>query len=207
LLQRFAHSLQSASGVAVSAGLERVLALEFEQRANLDQDFGYLLFVHNQKIWTSSLKVQSSKLGKENTKAFFASGIPESQIHATDIGRNFRYSRDMQKRPTLPVALTIAGSDSGAGAGIQADLKTFAALGVHGTSVITAVTAQNPQGVLGVQATEPAMVNSQLAAVFEAFHPQAIKTGMLFSAEVIRAVGAFLRRAKKIPPLIVDPIM
>jgi len=113
----------------------------------------------------------------------------------------------MQKCPTLPVALTIAGSDSGAGAGIQADLKTFAALGVHGTGVITAVTAQNPKGVLGVQATDPAMVNSQLAAVFDAFHPQAIKTGMLFSAKVIRAVVAFLRRAKKIPPLIVDPVM
>src|SRR6185436_14363823 len=107
----------------------------------------------------------------------------------------------------LPIALTIAGSDSGGGAGIQADLKTFAALGVHGTSVITALTAQNPKGVLGVQATEPAMVNSQLAAVFDSFHPQAIKTGMLFSAKVICAVGAFLRRAKKIPPLIVDPIM
>src|SRR5258706_3487610 len=92
------------------------------------------------------------------------------------------------KSPKIRKALTIAGSDSGAGAGIQADLKTFAALGVHGTSVITAVTAQNPKGVLGVQATGLAMVNSQLAAVFDAVHPQAIKTGMLFSAAVIKEI-------------------
>src|ERR1041384_4811060 len=107
----------------------------------------------------------------------------------------------------LSVALTVAGADSGGGAGIQADLKTFAALGVHGTSVITALTAQNPKVVLGVQATEPAMVNSQLAAVFNSLRPQAIKTGMLYSAQVICMVAEFLASTENDLPLIVDPIM
>src|SRR5437016_3304551 len=93
---------------------------------------------------------------------------------------------------SLPVALTIAGSDSGGGAGIQADLKTFAAVGVHGTSVITCVTAQNPRRILAIQACKPALVGQQLAAVFEEFHPQAFKTGMLYTAEIIRTVGKFL---------------
>ncbi len=107
----------------------------------------------------------------------------------------------------MPIALTIAGSDSGGGAGIQADLKTFASLGVHGTSVITCLTAQNPQRVLGVQAAEPATVRQQLQAVFSELRPQAIKTGMLFSSEIIREVAAFLARTPKRPPLIVDPVM
>ena len=113
----------------------------------------------------------------------------------------------MLKRRQLPVALTIAGSDSGGGAGIQADLKTFAAVGVHGTSVVTAITAQSPKRVVGIQATEPAMVNCQLASAFNEFRPQAIKTGMLFSAEIIHEVVVFLTLAGKIPPLIVDPVM
>lgn len=106
----------------------------------------------------------------------------------------------------MPVALTIAGSDSGGGAGIQADLKTFAALGVHGTSVITCVTAQNPRRVVAIEPCSVALVRSQLAAVFEELRPDAVKTGMLFSAEIIRTVARFLKFAGDIP-LVVDPVM
>lgn len=105
----------------------------------------------------------------------------------------------------LPVALTIAGSDSGGGAGIQADLKTFAALGVHGTSAITCVTAQNPKRVLAIEAVRPRMVEQQLVAIFESFKPRAVKTGMLYSAEIIQVVAEFFE-GKRIP-LIVDPVM
>lgn len=106
----------------------------------------------------------------------------------------------------LPTALTIAGSDSGGGAGIQADLKTFASLRVHGTSAITCVTAQNPHGVRGIQACKPEIVLGQIEAVFEGFQPAAVKTGMLFSTEIIRVVAAFFQRGRR-PPLIVDPVM
>jgi hydroxymethylpyrimidine/phosphomethylpyrimidine kinase len=111
------------------------------------------------------------------------------------------------KQRSFPIALTIAGSDSGGGAGIQADLKTFAALGVHGTSVITCVTAQNPAAVLGVQAASPTIVRQQLAAVFAELRPQAAKTGMLYSAALIREVAWFFGTMRNPPPLIVDPVM
>jgi len=91
----------------------------------------------------------------------------------------------------LPVALTIAGSDSGGGAGIQADLKTFAALGVHGTSAITCVTAQNPKRVTGIQPIRADMVRRQIEAVFDELPPAAVKTGMLYSQEIIRGVAKF----------------
>ncbi|MDB6030625.1 MAG: thiD [Verrucomicrobiales bacterium] len=113
----------------------------------------------------------------------------------------------MLKRKTITCALTIAGSDSGGGAGIQADLKTFAAIGVHGTSVLTCITAQNPRRVIGVQEITPKLVRQQLEAVFEALPPHAIKTGMLFSKRIIQEVTRFLRTLKKAPPLIVDPVM
>src|SRR5688572_24155076 len=99
----------------------------------------------------------------------------------------------MSKRKSIPVALTIAGSDSGGGAGIQADLKTFAALGVHGTSAVTCVTAQNPKEVRGIQACEPKIVRQQIEAVFAELPPAAVKTGMLFSTEIIRAVVVFFK--------------
>lgn len=109
-----------------------------------------------------------------------------------------------QKR--LPLALTIAGSDSGGGAGIQADLKTFAANGVHGTSAITCVTAQNPRGVTGIEAISAGMVRKQIEAVFAELRPDAVKTGMLFSTEIIREVARFFAHGKR-PPLVVDPVM
>ena len=104
----------------------------------------------------------------------------------------------------LPCALTIAGSDSGGGAGIQADIKTFAALGVHGTSAITCVTAQNPKEVLSVQEIRPEIIRDQIDAVLEVFKPKAIKTGMLYSAEIIDIVCDALPPKT---PLIVDPVM
>jgi hydroxymethylpyrimidine/phosphomethylpyrimidine kinase len=107
---------------------------------------------------------------------------------------------------TLPSALTIAGSDSGGGAGIQADLKTFAALGVHGTSAITCVTAQNPRGVSGIQAVSVAMVRKQIEAVFAELPPSAVKTGMLFSAQIVNTVADFFASRRR-PPLVVDPVM
>ncbi len=105
-----------------------------------------------------------------------------------------------------PVALTIAGSDSGGGAGIQADLKTFAALAVHGASAITALTAQNPNGIRGRQPADPRIVRQQIEAVFAELHPAAVKTGMLCSAEIIRVVVKFFQSGNH-PPLIVDPVM
>lgn len=107
---------------------------------------------------------------------------------------------------TTPIALTIAGSDSGGGAGIQADLKTFSALGVYGTSVITAITAQNTRAVTAVQLLPSDLIRAQLQAVFEDLPPHAIKTGMLGNAAIIAAVAAFLRTYRDIP-LVIDPVM
>jgi hydroxymethylpyrimidine kinase/phosphomethylpyrimidine kinase len=104
------------------------------------------------------------------------------------------------------IALTIAGSDSGGGAGIQADLHTFAALGVHGTSAITCLTAQNPRGVTGIQASSPEILRQQIDAVFAELKPAAVKTGMLFSTPLIRVVVEVFRR-RHMPPLVVDPVM
>ena len=112
----------------------------------------------------------------------------------------------MPKRTPLPIALTIAGSDSGGGAGIQADLKTFATLGVHGTSAITCITAQNPKQVLAIQPCRPEMVRQQFEAVFNELPPAAVKTGMLFSADIIRVVARFLR-GRSHTLLVVDPVM
>ena len=103
-------------------------------------------------------------------------------------------------------ALTIAGSDSGGGAGIQADLKTFGALGVFGTSALTAITAQNTTGVRDVAMIPPAMVVAQIVAVLEDLGAGAIKTGMLGTPEVVAAVAGVLRD-RGAGPLVVDPVM
>ncbi|AKC70561.1 bifunctional hydroxymethylpyrimidine kinase/phosphomethylpyrimidine kinase [Pandoraea oxalativorans] len=102
-----------------------------------------------------------------------------------------------QTRPSsIPIALTIAGSDSGGGAGIQADLKTFSALGAYGASVITALTAQNTQRVTGIHTTPASFVTAQMDAVFQDLEVDAVKLGMLANADVVRAVAAGLRRYK-----------
>ena len=106
-----------------------------------------------------------------------------------------------------PCALTIAGSDSGGGAGIQADLRTFSAVGVYGCSVITAVTSQNPRRVSRIDTLPAAAVAAQLEAVFECFAVAAMKTGMLANAEIIEAVAGFLKKLPGNIPLVVDPVM
>jgi hydroxymethylpyrimidine/phosphomethylpyrimidine kinase len=109
----------------------------------------------------------------------------------------------------IPVALAIAGSDSGGGAGIQADLKAFARAGVHGTTAITAITAQNTTGVRSVHSIAPESIRDQVAAVAEDIRVDAVKVGMLGGAETIAAVVAALREsglAGRVP-LVVDPVM
>jgi hydroxymethylpyrimidine/phosphomethylpyrimidine kinase len=105
-----------------------------------------------------------------------------------------------------PIALTIAGSDSGGGAGIQADLRTFAAFGVHGLSAITAVTAQNTRGVSAIHTVPGAVLQAQVAAVLDDFRVGAIKLGMLATPAIARAVAAALERHRRIP-LILDPVL
>ncbi len=112
----------------------------------------------------------------------------------------------MKATGRMPVVMTVAGSDSGGGAGIQADLKVFSALNVFATSAITCVTAQNPAKVAGVEAIDPAMVAMQMRTVFAAFPVKAVKTGMLYSAGIIHAVASVLSR-KKLNVLVVDPVM
>jgi hydroxymethylpyrimidine/phosphomethylpyrimidine kinase len=109
----------------------------------------------------------------------------------------------MSKRE-VPAVLTIAGSDSGGGSGVQADLKTFAALRCHGLSVITCVTAQNPNVITGVEPCSAEMIRKQLEAV-NAFRPRAAKTGMLFSTEIIKVVAEFFRSERRVA-LVVDPV-
>jgi hydroxymethylpyrimidine/phosphomethylpyrimidine kinase len=107
---------------------------------------------------------------------------------------------------TIPIALTIAGSDSGGGAGIQADLKTFHAFGCFGTSALTAITVQNTRGVTGVHPIPVDTVRAQIAAVAGDLPPAACKTGMLATAELVRAVGRSLRE-HALPNYVLDPVM
>jgi hydroxymethylpyrimidine/phosphomethylpyrimidine kinase len=104
------------------------------------------------------------------------------------------------------IALTIAGSDSGGGAGIQADLKTFSALGVYGASAITALTAQNTQGVQGVFNVPPEFVEAQISSVLSDINVQAVKIGMLANAGIIETVAKSLNKFKP-PNIVLDPVM
>lgn len=106
----------------------------------------------------------------------------------------------------MRVALTIAGSDSGGGAGIQADLKTFHRFGLFGTSVITAITAQNTLGVAGWAAVPVALIRAQIDAVASDLRPAAVKTGMLAGAAVVRTVAEAIR-AHGLRPYVLDPVM
>jgi len=111
---------------------------------------------------------------------------------------------------SLPVVLTIAGSDSSCGAGAQADLKTFGALGCHGLTAITCIVAETPGKVRSIQPVRPAIVRDQLEVLLAAYPVAAIKTGMLLSTPIIRVVAEVLqglRGRKKLPPLVIDPVM
>ncbi len=112
----------------------------------------------------------------------------------------------MAKKTETPIALTVAGSDSGGGAGIQADLKTFSALGVFGVTAITCVTSQSPKGVTGIQTIDPELVSKQIRTVKDAFNIGAIKTGMLFSPGIISTVAATFQELQ-LKNIIVDPVM
>ncbi|MDQ8728446.1 bifunctional hydroxymethylpyrimidine kinase/phosphomethylpyrimidine kinase [Bradyrhizobium sp. LHD-71] len=112
----------------------------------------------------------------------------------------------MSNEPEIPIALTIAGSDSGGGAGIQADLKTFSALGVYGASVITALTAQNTQGVTGIHDTPPDFITAQIDAVFDDLDIKAVKIGMVSQPDAIAAIVKGLTRWKP-AHVVLDPVM
>src|SRR5262245_19571169 len=115
--------------------------------------------------------------------------------------------RPSEPNPTVPVCLTIAGSDSSGGAGIQGDLKTFAALGVYGASALTALTAQNTQGVQAICPVDPAFVRRQIDSVFADLPVRAAKTGMLASTPVIAAVAEALSAQAEETALVVDPVV
>ena len=117
-------------------------------------------------------------------------------------------SRHKSKGRQAPVVLTIAGSDNSGGAGLQADLKTFTTLGVYGTTAVTCVVAEHPGRVLNITPIAPGRVADQIRLVLEAFPVAAIKTGMLYSAEIIAAVAKAIRPAlKQGVPLVIDPVM
>lgn len=109
-------------------------------------------------------------------------------------------------RTLAPVALTVAGSDSSGGAGLQADLRSFALLGVRGASVVTCLTAQNRRAVARIEPVSPRMIRAQLEAVFGEEKPGAVKTGMLYSAAIVREVARFVSGHRAVT-LVVDPVM
>jgi hydroxymethylpyrimidine/phosphomethylpyrimidine kinase len=109
--------------------------------------------------------------------------------------------------PTIPRVLTIAGSDSGGGAGIQADLKAFAACGVHGMTAITAITAQNTLGVSAIHHVPPRLIVEQVAMVYDDIGIDAVKIGMLGTVETIEAVSRALGQLGAATPIVLDPVM
>ena len=106
-----------------------------------------------------------------------------------------------------PIVLTIAGSDSSCGAGVQADLKTISSLNCHGLTAITCIVAEAPGEVRSIQAVRPKIVRDQLEVLFANYPIAAIKTGMLYSPQIIRVVAEVLDGVEKLPPLVVDPVM
>jgi hydroxymethylpyrimidine/phosphomethylpyrimidine kinase len=133
-----------------------------------------------------------------------AGGVESQRGEESPRGREMH--RGEEEAPRRPRALTIAGSDSGGGAGIQADLKTFGAFGVYGASAITAITAQNTLGVRAIHEVPPDVVAAQIDAVLEDIGADSVKTGMLSSAPIIEAVADRLR-AHSVAALVVDPVM
>lgn len=119
--------------------------------------------------------------------------------------------RRSQSAATVPIALTIAGSDCSAGAGIQADLKTFAALGVYGLTAVTCVVAEVPRKVSRIEPVTTSMVREQIEVLLKNFRIGAIKTGLLYSAEIVCAVAQTIQNGKKKAarsiPFVVDPVM
>lgn len=111
----------------------------------------------------------------------------------------------MNRNKSYPIVLSIAGSDSSGGAGIQADLKTFSALGVYGATAITAITAQNTLGVVSQMALHPQMVREQIIAVMDDLHPSVVKIGMLSNAEIVNAVAEVLSEYKA--KIVLDPVI
>lgn len=111
----------------------------------------------------------------------------------------------MNQNKSYPIVLSIAGSDSSGGAGIQADLKTFSALGVYGATAITAITAQNTLGVVSQMALPSQMVREQIIAVMDDLHPSVVKIGMLSNAEIVNAVAEVLSEYK--PKIVLDPVI
>lgn len=124
-------------------------------------------------------------------------------------GHSNYLSSIMRTNSPIPVTMTIAGSDSGGGAGIQADLKTFQALGCFGTTALTAITCQNTRGVFGVQPVHTDIITGQIRAIMDDLPVRAIKTGMLFSEEIIECVSTLLMELRKDHDffLVIDPVM
>src|SRR6478672_12148253 len=114
--------------------------------------------------------------------------------------------RRSESAATVPVALTIAGSDSSAGAGIQADLKTFSAFGVYGLTAVTCVVAETPGRVSKIEGVSAALLREQIEVLLHGFPVAAIKTGLLFSATVVTEVARALRDYKPVP-LVIDPVL
>src|SRR6476661_9503592 len=114
-------------------------------------------------------------------------------------------NRRSQRPATIPVALTIAGSDSSAGAGIQADLKTFSALGVYGLTAITCIVAEVPGKVSRIEPVSTRIVREQIEVLLRNFQIGAIKTGLLCSADIISSVAKTMREVRV--PLVVDPVI
>ena len=128
------------------------------------------------------------------------------QVHAYHYFEQLKLKNSgMNRNKSYPIVLSIAGSDSSGGAGIQADLKTFSSLGVYGATAITAITAQNTLGVVSQMALPPQMVREQIIAVMDDLHPSVVKIGMLSNAEIVNAVAEVLSEYK--PKIILDPVI